>query len=139
MDLYNFGITEFSHIQCEVIILQSDLSPEQFGRNQLCFVYLDVKCFTRSLVRRRDSGFFTFGELCRYIRKLCHGSLLPKHNPAETNWSGLLQLQLEGVRQLSSRDFLLRLKLKSDVDSLSIRRPRGILEEKRSRQLRSGS
>ena len=28
-----------------------------------------------------------------------------------------MQLQLEGVRQLSSRDFLLRLKLKSDIDS----------------------
>ena len=42
---------------------------------------------------------------------------MPKHTPADTNWSGLLQLQLEGVRQLSSSDVLLRLKLKSDVDS----------------------
>ena len=94
------------------------MSSEQSGHKQLCFVHLDVKCFTGSLVRYRDAGFFTYGELCRYIRKLCQRSLLPKCTPADTNWSGLLQLQLEGVRQLSSRDFLLRLKLKSDVDSL---------------------
>ena len=33
-----------------------------------------------------------------------------------------MQLQLEGVRQLSSRDFLLSLKLKSDIDSLSYKK-----------------
>ena len=80
------------------------------------FYRLDIKCFERSLIKRRDSGFFTFGELCRYIRRLCQRTLLPKHTPADTDWSGLLQLQLDGVRQLSSRDFLLRLKLKTDID-----------------------
>ena len=79
-------------------------------------VRLDTKCFERSLIKRRDSGFFTFGERCRYIRRLCQRALLPKHTPADTDWSGLLQLQLDGVRQLSSRDFLLRLKLKTDID-----------------------
>ena len=53
----------------------------------LRFVYLDVKCFERSLVRRRDSEFFSFGTLCRYIRKLCQRALLPKHTPAYTDWS----------------------------------------------------
>ena len=75
-------------------------------------VRLDTKCFERSLIKK----LFTFGELCRYIRRLCQRALLPKHTPADTDWSGLLQLQLDGVRQLSSRDFLLRLKLKTDID-----------------------
>ena len=79
-------------------------------------IHLDTKCFERSLIKRRDSGFFTFGELCRYIRRLCQRALLPKHTPADTDWSGLLQLQLDGARQLSNRDFLVRLKLKTDID-----------------------
>ena len=79
-----------------------------------------MKCFEGSLVRRRDSEFFfTFGELCRYKPKLCQRALLPKQTPADTDWSGLLQPQLEEVRQLSNRDFLLRLKVKTDVDFLS--------------------
>ena len=59
-------------------------------------IHLDTKCFERSLIKRRDSGFLTFGELCRYIRRLCQRALLPKHTPADTDWSGLLQLQLDG-------------------------------------------
>ena len=70
-------------------------------------------------MRRRDSGFFTFGELCRYIRKLCSRAILPKHTPADTDWSGLLQLSLDECRELSSRDFLNRLKLKFDLDGAS--------------------
>ena len=67
-------------------------------------------------MKRQDSGFFTFGELCRDIRKLCHRSLPPKFFPSDTDWSGLIQLQLGQVRQLSTREFLLRLKLKTDID-----------------------
>ena len=81
--------------------------------------HLDNKCFSRSLMRRRDSGFFTFGELCRYIRKLCSRSILPKHTPADTDWSGLLQLALDECRELSCRDFLTRLNLKFDLEGAS--------------------
>ena len=70
-------------------------------------------------MRRRDSGLFTFGEMCRYIRKLCSRAILPKHTPADTDWSGLLQLSLDECRELSSRDFLNRLKLKFDLDGAS--------------------
>ena len=93
-------------------------------------IYLDTKCFERSLIKRRDSGFFTFGELCRYIRRLCQRALLPKHTPADTDWSGLLQLQLDRVRQLSSRDFLLRLKLKTDIDQAYQQRAKKELNSK---------
>ena len=84
-----------------------------------CLSYLDTKCFSRSLTRRRNSGFFTFGELFRYIRKLCSRAILPKHTPADTDWPGLLQLPLDECRELSCRDFLSRLKLKFDLDGAS--------------------
>ena len=71
------------------------------------------------MMKRRDSGFFTFGELCRYLRKLCSRAILPKHTPADNDWSGLLQLSLDDCRELSCRDFLSRLKLKFDLEAAS--------------------
>ena len=62
---------------------------------------------------------------------------MPKFTPADTDWSGLMQLQLEGVRQLSSRDFLLRLKLKSDIDSLSYKKAKKDTGERKSNWLPS--
>ena len=80
-----------------------------------CFCLVN-KCFARSLVGHRDAGFFTFGQLNSFIRKLCYRSLLPKFTPKETDWSQLPILRTETLRQLSSRDFLDRLKLKQDLD-----------------------
>ena len=51
------------------------------------------------------------------MRKLCYRSLLPKHLPDEAEWTGLHSLQGESLTQLSSRDFLNRLKLKGDLDA----------------------
>ena len=64
----------------------------------------------------RDAGFFTFGQLNSFVRKLCYRSLLPKFTPKETDWSQLPLLRTETLRQLSTRDFLVRLKLKQDLD-----------------------
>ena len=64
----------------------------------------------------QPSIFFTFRELCRYLRKLCSRAILPKHTPADNDWSGLLQLSLDDCRVLSCRDFLSRLKLKFNLD-----------------------
>ena len=86
--------------------------------SSLCFCF-DTKCFRRSLTRSRVSGFYTFGELCRYLRKLCSRALLPKHTPADNDWSCLLQLSLDDCRELSCRDFLSRLELKLDLDAAS--------------------
>ena len=41
---------------------------------------------------------------------------MPKFTPKETDWSQLPILRTETLRQLSSRDFLTRLKLKQDLD-----------------------
>ena len=35
----------------------------------------------------RNAGFFTFGQLNSFIRKLCYRSLLPKHVPKEADWT----------------------------------------------------
>ena len=64
----------------------------------------------------QDAGFFTFGQLNSFVRKLCYRSLLPKFTPKETDWSQLPLLRTETLRQLSTRDFLVRLKLKQDLD-----------------------
>ena len=70
-------------------------------------------------MKRRDWDFLTFGELCRYLRKLCSRAILPKPTPADNDWSGLLQLSLDDCRELSCRDFLSRLKLKFDLEAAS--------------------
>ena len=64
----------------------------------------------------RDSGFFNFGQLNSFVRKLCYRSLLPKFLPKDTDWTQLPILRTETLRQLSSRDFLVRLKLKQDLE-----------------------
>ena len=74
-------------------------------------------CFERSLRGHRDSGFFTFGQLNSFVRKLCYRALLPKHLPKDTDWTQLPMLRTADLRQLSSRDFLTRLKLKQDLDA----------------------
>ena len=65
----------------------------------------------------RDAGwFFTFGQLNSFVRKLCYRSFLPKFLPEDTDWTQLSILHTDTLRQLSTRDFLVRLKLKQDLD-----------------------
>ena len=80
------------------------------------FLCLDNRCFERSLVGHKDSGLFTYGQLNNFIRKLCYRSLLPKHLPKDTDWTQLPVLRTLELCQLSSGDFLHRLKLKEDLD-----------------------
>ena len=42
---------------------------------------------------------------------------MPKHTPADNDWSGLLQLCLDDCRELSCRDFLSRLKLRFNLEA----------------------
>ena len=83
----------------------------------LDFVCLDTKCFERSLAKRRDSALFVYGQYCRYVRKLCHRAILPKYIPGDVEWTKLLQLCPDDLRQLSCRDFLNRLKFTVDLDA----------------------
>ena len=78
--------------------------------------YLDTKCFERSLAGRRDATLFVYGQYCRFIRRLCHRAILPKCTPDDAEWTKLLQLCPDDLKQLSSRDFLSRLKLETDLD-----------------------
>ena len=78
------------------------------------------RLFRKELTRaQRLRVFFTFGQLNSFIRKLCYRSLLPKHLPKETDWTQLPILRTAELRQLSSRDFLTRLRLKQDLDAAS--------------------
>ena len=51
------------------------------------------------------------------MRKLCYRALLPKHLPKDTDWTQLPVLRTADLRQLSSRDFLTRLRLKQDLEA----------------------
>ena len=77
---------------------------------------LDVKCFERSLSGQADASFFTFGQFCRFLRKLCSRAVLPKCIPGDMDWTGMLYLCPDDLKLLSCRDFLHRLKLVSDID-----------------------
>ena len=77
---------------------------------------LDTKCFERSLAGRRDATLFVYGHYCRFIRRLCHRAILPKCTPDDAEWTKLLQLCPDDLKQLSSLDFLSRLKLDTDLD-----------------------
>ena len=68
----------------------------------------------------RDSGFVTFGQLNSSVRNICYRSLLPKHFPKETDWTQSPVLRTAELRELSSRDFLSRLRLKLDLDAAAI-------------------
>ena len=69
------------------------------------------------MAKRRDSAFFVYGQYCRYVRRLCRRAILPKCVPGDVEWTKLLQLCPDDLRQLSCRDFLNRLKLDVDLDA----------------------
>ena len=91
-----------------------------FGLHDRSFVNsitcLDTKCFERSLSGRRDATLFVYGQNCRFVRRLCHRAILPKCTPDDMEWTKLLQFCPGDLKQLSSRDFLSRLKLTVDLD-----------------------
>ena len=68
------------------------------------------------------SYLFTFGQLNCFVRKLCYRSFLHKHVPKDTDWTQLPVLRTAELRQLSSRDFLTRLRLKLDTATSKIKR-----------------
>ena len=65
---------------------------------------------------KKDCNFFTHYQLCQIIRKMGYRCTLPKHIPADTNWSGVIRQTIRELRLLSSHHFLHYLKLKSDLD-----------------------
>ena len=75
-----------------------------------------VTCFDRSLKNKRDSGFFIFGQVSRFIHKLCVRCLIDRCVPNFDDWNGLLSLHIEGLEALLPTDFLNRLNLSDKMD-----------------------
>ena len=96
------------------------------------FLSLDNKCFKRSLQGRCDFGFFTYGQLNQYVRKLGYRSLLPKFGPREGDWTRLGELQTATHRQLSTEDFLIRLNLRTDLDAAAVAKAERELGEQKT-------
>ena len=92
---------------------------------------LDTKSFENHLARKKESGFFTYREFHQFIRKLGARTLLPKHVPGILDWQALEDLRGQDLRQLSSRDFLTRLKLKEDLGAACLSRVQKESSEKK--------
>ena len=99
------------------------------------FLSLDNKFFERSLQGRRDSGFFTYGQLNQYVRKLGYRSLLPKFVPREGDWTRLGELQTATLRQLSTEDFLVRLNLRTNLDAAAMSKAERELGERQTTEV----
>ena len=67
--------------------------------------------FSKSLSGRKDSGFFTFGQICRYVRCFAGRILETDSLPEEKDWHGILVKDLGSCRPLKNSEFLIKLKL----------------------------
>ena len=67
--------------------------------------------FTKSLSGRKDSGFFTFGQICRYVRCLAGRNVGTESLPDDKDWHGILVKDLGSCTPLKNSEFLVKLKL----------------------------
>ena len=67
--------------------------------------------------RRRDSGFFTFGQICRFIHRLASRCAHPTSFPVLSDWFGLLAFDANKLVLLPVNDFLKRLKLRTNLET----------------------
>ena len=81
----------------------------------LILFFSDVTSFTRSLSGKQDAGFFLYGEVCKYIRKLCCRSILSSSIPAEDKWDDIFGLDLASAPLVLSRVFLKKLGMEARV------------------------
>ena len=83
------------------------------------FHVLVVLCFGRPLGGKRDSNFFTCGQLCKFIRKLCCRLVVSSEIPTESVWSELLDFDLPSAVLVTSETFLRRSRLDIQVTAAS--------------------
>ena len=76
----------------------------------------DTTSFERSLGKRKDSNFFTFGQSCKLLHKLASRCAHPTSYPACDDWFGLLTFNVDKIVLLPPSDFLKKLKLRADLD-----------------------
>ena len=67
--------------------------------------------FAKSLSGRKDSGFFTFGQICRYVRCLAGRIVETESLPDDKDWHGILVKDLGSCVPLKNSEFLVKLKL----------------------------
>ena len=85
---------------------------------------------------RRDAGFFIFGQLVRYIHKLCVRCLSSNSTPKSSEWFDLLSLNVEEQQVLLPADFLQRLRLDTKVDTVMRHQAAQDLSDQRSDRAR---
>ena len=78
-------------------------------------MFTDVNSFSRALSGKQDSNFYTLGQLCRFVRKLCARCFVGTSLPKDDDWDQLLSLTLLTLPQLPSKVFLQRLGLEEKV------------------------
>ena len=74
-----------------------------------------MHCFEHSLSKKRDSGFFTCGQLCQFVRTLACRCYLSTNVPDSGDWLSLLEFKPSSIKPLSSRPFLKRIQLENKV------------------------
>ena len=90
---------------------------------------LDVNSFEQSFSGTSDCGFYTFGQMCRFVRRLASRCLISSSVPVEDDWLGLSSINLASATQLSSQQFLHRLRLEAKVATASKRKAESDLSE----------
>ena len=83
------------------------------------FVFLDVSSFVINLQGRRDVSFFLFGEVCRFVSKLCARCYLPETFPLENSWFLLLGFKVSERKFITEEDFLIRFRLTTKIATAS--------------------
>ena len=78
------------------------------------------------LSQRRDGTFYLYGEVCRFIHKLCFRCYTPGTAPLENAWFVLLGFKTPEGDYADADEFLIRQKLTSKVNTASKQKAEGI-------------
>ena len=89
-------------------------------RFSLCyFSFPDTTNFSLSLRGRRNRAFYSFRQLCLYLRKLAKRVVMTSALPGEDELAGILDLGVAIATALSVTVFLNRLKVGTTLDHAS--------------------
>ena len=77
---------------------------------------LDTTNFSLSLSGRRDRAFYSFRQLCMYLRKLAKRVVMPSELPQEDDLAKILDLDISKAPALSVTVFLNRTKFGAKLD-----------------------
>ena len=75
----------------------------------------DVNSVEHSFSYMDNTSFFVCGQLCKFIRKHASRCLASESVPLETDWLGLLSLNLTTAAKLSPQQFLHKMRLETKL------------------------